>query len=356
MKLAKAAAQQLKAVVVEYDVLCSTLLDKSSALQGEKHCYGMAAEKIREQKEQRVGLSLFNTTSIKSMLVRDARGLLKYLRKEDREEETLVLKEQLQSTFQGLPSQILERITSPEDKEKADVGTINGRVYLEKKLQSSLETSTKCNQQKKNARLKHERWSEEGFGVKSGNQTSSLRDKYLDKIIQLKKGQERSTMEREEIVGATTSAGLSTWVVNEGANEVLSYSNLRGLFKAVIPPRDPLQDAEYNCFLKEMMGQFDMFLPKTEQQKFPNPMPILYICKVLDLKPSDVLVLARHASTIKAAKDAKTHVCQYIPEDKVIPNHTAHYHLTHLKKYQDLIEDFNGISYRDKILLGSIEF
>lgn len=45
-----------------------------------------------------------------------------------------------------------------------------------------------------------------------------------------------------------------------------------------------------------------------------------------------------------------------MPGDKAIPNHTAHYHLTHLSEFQHLIEDFNGVSYRDKIKMGSIEF
>jgi phosphoglycolate phosphatase-like HAD superfamily hydrolase len=127
-----------------------------------------------------------------------------------------------------------------------------------------------------------------------------------------------------------------------------------------------------------MEGQFDMFLAKEEQETFPDPKPILHICEELGLNPSDVLVLARHAPTIKAAKyacavhctpllladisfvpahrEAGTHVCHYMPGDKAIPNHTAHYHLTHLHEFQHLVEDFNGVSYRDKIKMGSIEF
>ncbi|GMF12401.1 unnamed protein product [Phytophthora lilii] len=120
-----------------------------------------------------------------------------------------------------------------------------------------------------------------------------------------------------------------------------------------------------------------MFVPKEEQDKFPDPEPILHICDEFELKPSDILVLARHAPTIRAAKyvqpcivvllgvfilanlwyrDAGTHVSHYMPGDKAIPNHTAHYHITHLNEFQHLVEDFNGVSYRDKIKMGSIEF
>jgi hypothetical protein len=104
MKLAKAAAQQLKAVVLEYDVLCSTLLGKSAADQAEQRRRQLAAEKKRKQKEQRFGSSLFGATSVQSMLVSDVRGLLKGLN-EDATGKPWVVKERLQSTLQGLPSQ-----------------------------------------------------------------------------------------------------------------------------------------------------------------------------------------------------------------------------------------------------------
>ncbi|CAI5727732.1 unnamed protein product [Peronospora effusa] len=354
MKLAKAAAQQLKGVVMEYDVLCSTLLGKSAA---EKNRRRLAAEKIRQQKEQHFGSSLFGATSVQSMLVSDVRGLLKNLN-EDSTGKPWVVKERLQSTLQGLPNQILERVMGSADTEKDVTGKSEDEIYLEKQLQSASEELARVKQQKRDERLERDEWSKNGFGIKSGSQASSLRDKYMDKIKKLKekKQHEGRRMGLKEVVGTTTSAGLSTWVVNEGANEVLSYSDLRGLLKAVIPPRNPQQDDEYRFFLKEMEGQFDMFLPEKEQEKFPNPKPILHICEEFGLKPSDVLVLARHAPTIKAAKDAGTHVCHYMPEDKAIPNHTAHYHLIHLREYQHLIEDLNGVSYRDKINMGSIEF
>ncbi|KAG1687985.1 hypothetical protein DVH05_004504 [Phytophthora capsici] len=350
MKLAKAAAQQLKAVVIEYDVLCSTLLGKTAAEQAEQKRRKLAAEKKKEQKEQRFGSSLFGPSSIKSVLVGDVRGLLKDLN-EDSTGKPWVVKERLQSTLHGLPSQILDRVTGSEEKEKA-AGKSEDEIYLENQLQAASQELERVKQQKLQQK--------KSFEVKNGNQGSSLRDKYLDRINKLKEKKKQEgaskTVGMEEVVGSTTSAGLSTWIVNEGANEVLSYADLRGLFKAVVPPRDPLQDDEYEFFLKEMVGQFDMFLPKEDQEKFPDPKPILRICEEFGLKPADVLVLARHAPTIKAAKDAGTHVCHYMPGDKAIPNHTAHYHLTHLHEFQHLVEDFNGVSYRDKIKLGSIEF
>ena len=53
---------------------------------------------------------------------------------------------------------------------------------------------------------------------------------------------------------------------------------------------------------RQMEGQFDMFLSKEDQAKFPDPEPLLHVCTKFDLEPTDVLVLARHAATIKAAK------------------------------------------------------
>ncbi|KAL4108536.1 hypothetical protein PRIC1_000251 [Phytophthora ramorum] len=355
MKLAKAAAQQLKGVVIEYDVLCSTLLGKSAAEQAEQQHRKIATEKMRQQRDSS---SLFGASSIKSMLMSDVRGLLKGLN-EDSTGKPWVVKERLQSTLQGLPSQILERVTGSE--EKAAAGKSEDEIYLEKQLQSASQELERMKEKKEQERLEREQWSNKGMGAKSSNQDSTLRDKYMDKINKLKKKKQEATVGGagglgEVVATPTTSAGLSTWVVNDGANEVLSYSDLRGLFKAVIPPRDPLQDDEYKFFLKEMVGQFDMFMLKEEQEKFPSPKPILRICEEFGLKPSDVMVLARHAPTIKSAKEAGTHVCHYMPGDKVIPNHTAHYHVMHLHEFQHLVEDFNGVSYRDKIKMGSIEF
>ena len=51
-----------------------------------------------------------------------------------------------------------------------------------------------------------------------------------------------------------------------------------------------------------MGHQFDMYLLEKEQEQFPNPEPILDICAKFGLEPSDVLVLARHAPAMKAAK------------------------------------------------------
>ena len=99
MKLAKAAAQQLKAVVVEYDVLCSTLLGKSAADQAEqqRRKVAMAADRQRNS-------TLFSASSVQSLLVSDVRELLKRLDK-DATGKPWAVKERLQNTLKGLPSE-----------------------------------------------------------------------------------------------------------------------------------------------------------------------------------------------------------------------------------------------------------
>uniref|UniRef100_A0AAV1VB48 Uncharacterized protein n=1 Tax=Peronospora matthiolae TaxID=2874970 RepID=A0AAV1VB48_9STRA len=360
MKLAKAAAQQLKAVVIEYDVLCSTLLGKSAAEQAEQQRQKIALAKNQQRN------SLFNEYVIKTLLVSDVRELLKRLDK-DATGKPWAVKERLQNTLKGLPSEFLERAMSSRDTDMVAGSTNSDDNLVDEQLKKALDDMTRQKDLNDDKKENGDQWkSSNSWGVETDSPTSSLRDKYLDKINRLKekkrKSQDNTEQSRVNVTGPgdgggnITSAGLSTWIVNPGTNEVLSYSDLRGLLKAVIPARDPLQDDEYNFFLKEMDGQFDMFLSKEDQAKFPDPKPILSICAKFDVEPSNVLVLARHATTIKAAKNAGAHVCHYMPGDKAIPNHTAHYHLTHLSDYQHLIEDFNGISYRDKITIGSIEF
>ncbi|CAI5722607.1 unnamed protein product [Hyaloperonospora brassicae] len=362
MKLAKAAAQQLKAVVVEYDVLCSTLLGKSAAEQAEqqRRKVAMAADQQRES-------TLFSASSVQSLLVSDVRELLKRLDK-DATGKPWAVKERLQNTLKGLPSEFLERAMGSRDMDVAAGGTHSGDTLVNEQLQLALDdVARQKNVEKGGIRDGDERTRRSNsWGIKTDCETSSVRDKYLDKISRLKQktrtsrgqkdGPRVTATGRVDGVETITSAGLSTWIVNPGANEVLSYSDLRGLLKVVIPARDPLQHDEYKFFLKEMEGQFDMFLSKEDQAKFPDPEPLLHVCTKFDLEPSDVLVLTRHAATIKAAKSAGTHVCHYMPEAKAIANHTAHYHLTRLSDYQHLIEGFNGVSYRDKITVGSIEF
>ncbi|KAI9905521.1 hypothetical protein PsorP6_013878 [Peronosclerospora sorghi] len=295
MKLAKAASLQLKGVIIEYDVLCSTLLGKSVAEQVQPRRHRMIREKSgKKDKHSSSSSSFFGaTSSIKSMLVSDVRGLLKELSK-DSTGKPWVIKERLESTLQGLPHQILKRVSGFENKEIDAAGKKEYEIYLEKHLHAASEEVTSGKQQKEQEKLNRDQQSRKSA---DGSTTSSLRDKYLDKIKKLKekKQQEGDTSSTglEEVVAASTSAGLSTWLVNEGANEVLSYSDLRGLFKALIPPRDALQNID---------GQFDVFSPKKAYEVFPNPKPIFDICHEFGVIPSDVLVLARHAPTIQAAK------------------------------------------------------
>ncbi|TDH74293.1 uncharacterized protein CCR75_001184 [Bremia lactucae] len=238
MKLAKAAAQQLKGVIIEYDVLCSSLLGKSEI---EMRC-NVAAEKKHQEIKEHLSPSLFDPKSIKSMLVSDVRRLLKDLN-EDSTGKPWAAKERLQNTLQGLPNQILNRITGFDEQGK-DASVENNTNF------ASLAPARMKQQNHEVEKLNM------GLQLKRGEQGSSLRDKYMDKLNQLKeKKQQESVARHEEAENGTTSEGLSTWLVNDGANEVLSYSDLRGFFKAIIPPRNPLQNDEYLQFQKEASAQ-----------------------------------------------------------------------------------------------------
>lgn len=60
-------------------------------------------------------------------------------------------------------------------------------------------------------------------------------------------------------------------------------------------------------------------------------------------------VIARHASTIRAAKAAGALTCHFMKSDSEIPNHSADFQLTNLAEVQYIVEDFNGISYRGRV-------
>lgn len=103
MKLAAAAAQQLKGVIVEYDVLCSTLLGKSVSEHVAQRQHKIASIAKQQQMREQLGTALDGNTSVGSMFVSDVRALLKDLN-QDSTGKPWVVKDRLEKTLQGLPS------------------------------------------------------------------------------------------------------------------------------------------------------------------------------------------------------------------------------------------------------------
>lgn len=105
MKLAKTAAQKLKGVIVEYDVLCSTLIGRSISEQVEQQRLKLAAAAAAKKKKQETEGSFgAGVAAVSNMFVTDVRSLLKNLN-QDSTGRPSVVKDRLQSVLQGLPSQ-----------------------------------------------------------------------------------------------------------------------------------------------------------------------------------------------------------------------------------------------------------
>ncbi|GMF29304.1 unnamed protein product [Phytophthora fragariaefolia] len=316
MKLAKAAAQQLKAVVLEYDVLCSSLLGQSAGPTRRQR-------QAEQAPQRRVGSALSGTASVQRMQqLGDVRGLLQDLG-EDSSGRPWEVQERLRSTLQGLPSRILDRVTGADEKQQSKS---EDELHLEQQLQAAAEELAQAKRHQEQQRQERQQGAAEAGG-------SSLRDKYMDKINKLKqkKKQESERSGLEDVLVGTTSAGLSTWVVNDGANEVLVRRCVGG--GSGCDGADVVAGVAGTVLVAELLGS-----ARTVQGRDPS------------LSSSPYHFSLRHN------RAAGTHVCHYMPGDKAIPNHTAHYHLTHLNEFQHLVEDFNGVSYRDKIKMGSIEF
>lgn len=106
MKLAAAAAQQLKGVVVEYDVLCGTLLGASvveSAAQRQRQVAALARRQARREALGVGGAGDAGDAGVGGMFVSDVRALLKELR-QDSTGKPWVVKDRLEKTLQGLPA------------------------------------------------------------------------------------------------------------------------------------------------------------------------------------------------------------------------------------------------------------
>lgn len=124
----------------------------------------------------------------------------------------------------------LEKVTSDPDKELATAGKSDDEIYLEKQLASASQELEHMREEKEAARKEQDRSRLEralgGGSSSSGGGGNSARDKYLDKINQLKaKAKSRPVDISPLDVTADnmdlTSKGLSTWLVNDGANEML---------------------------------------------------------------------------------------------------------------------------------------
>ncbi|DAZ92905.1 TPA: hypothetical protein N0F65_013067 [Lagenidium giganteum] len=366
-KLASAAAQQLKGVIVEYDALCSTLLGKGAAAHAEaqRRKQREAAEAAKKLAELSPATAMFGR--VKDMFVTDVRSLLKDLQ-QDSTGKPWVVKDRLQSTLNGLPAHMLDKVTSDGTKKTDEEQYLEQQLSSASAAESALLKEAKPTVDKAAERLRLLQQEKKGAG---GN---AIRGKYLDKLNKLKAKAKAGNS--GNVVAATDTGvakGLSTWVVNRGANELLSYAGLRGLAKAVIPNRSPLQDEEFELFMKEvrhdptivvakvcsirltyiwcvnqMEMQFDQFMPQADVTRFPDPEPIHLLCEKLGFAPLEVLVVARNPQTIRAAKEAGAHCCQFMLSEDEMPNHTAQYQISHLADFQYIVEDFNGISYRGR--------
>lgn len=260
MKLATAAAQKLKGVIVEYDVLCSTLIGRSVSEQVGHQRRKLAAAAATKQQEAESSSFGASFASMSNMFVSDVRSLLKDLN-QDSTGKPWVAKDRLQNVLQGLPSQCtshctllvlcvsvsffasrltrvllpidLEKVTSDPGKEIAAAGKTDDEIHLEKQLASASQELERMREEKEATRKKQDRSRLErvlgGGSSSSSGGGSSARDKYLDKINQLKANAKNRSVDPTTLspLDATadnldlTSKGLSTWLVNEGANELL---------------------------------------------------------------------------------------------------------------------------------------
>jgi hypothetical protein len=222
-KLARAAAQQLKGIVVEYDAFCSTLIGRTAAEQAEQRRRSDELHAQQERARDAQGVGMFSKM-VTGMFVTDVRSMLKDLN-QDSTGKPWIVKERLQSTLQGLPTDVLDRVTG----DKAEQATkTEEEVYLEKQLASATAELERMKLQRASEK-------EELLKRRNGdtNASGGVRDKYLDKLNQLKaKAKTRDpkqalsafasvSAEKEAAAAATPAKGLTTWLVHDGANELM---------------------------------------------------------------------------------------------------------------------------------------
>ncbi|KAL0585075.1 hypothetical protein ABG067_005212 [Albugo candida] len=292
MRLAKAAAQRLKAVIVESDAVCGRIRIGDTAVYTKK----LIKEKATDAKA---------TAPKDPVLVNDIHSLVTNLRgKSDGQSNSII--DGLSDVVAALPEQLLRKITG------GDIPPVNKNRQRE-----IVEIVSQSNKKQ---------------------EESSIRAKYLDKINKLK--QKKSTGSNEK-----TTEGVTGWVSKCGLQDFMSYVSTRGLMIGIIPPRELPQSSDvgdYFLFEKE----FDAVMPRDDMAQIPKADPIIRLCKAMEIETFEVAVLAQSASALSAARSAGTHCCQLLETDTQPHSYHAHYHISKLVDFRYIVEELNGISYR----------
>jgi hypothetical protein len=223
MKLARAAGQQLKGVIIEYDALCSTSIggELSNQVSQIKNESLNASTILKQEKTSDKVVASFLPTSINNMFVNDVRAFLKDLN-QDSTGKPWIVKERLQSTLQNLPAHVLDRMMGD--------GTQKSKSEEELYLEHQLATATKEKAHTEDQKISTSTQREINKILQRNSQgNSAIREKYMDKLNKLKarvKDSKESGMAEvlQQATEQSSSKGLSTWIVNKGANELLVCS------------------------------------------------------------------------------------------------------------------------------------
>ena len=144
------------------------------------------------------------------------------------------------------------------------------------------------------------------------------------------------------------TAVMPSWRVNEGTNVFLQTIALRGISLAVIPTLDKNRMKEYEEFRRTMINSslVDVFISSSDALEIQKHRSILTnVCREsMGCDPRDVMVIAAFNDTIKSARVASCMTTRYKKRNE--PLIRTDYSIPHLKEFNFIIEELNGISYR----------
>ncbi|OQS07393.1 hypothetical protein THRCLA_00599 [Thraustotheca clavata] len=302
------ASQRLRGVLVDYEALCtSTLHEKAKEKEVQSH------ETVDETLAP-----LHQPTMFQNM-----RNLLQNMTKSETEHGR-----RIQQTLAGLPQFMQNRVLGSEKKDMGEEDTMSIEEQLQEK---SVRKSVKA--------------PVDVLKIEEAADADSPRAKYLDKMNVLKK---KAKMNKQDVVSsgkdssedvsASKPSVLPTRKVNEGANEFLSYVDLRGLALSVIPPLAEYRQDEFHQFVEECDPDGVMSL---EQAKLlPNAAPIEDVCTKMELLAKDIVVITSSENAISSAKAAGSLTC-FLATKTRDSHYDCDFSIPNLREFKYVVEELN---------------
>ena len=164
----------------------------------------------------------------------------------------------------------------------------------------------------------------------------------------------RKTLAADERPADSTLAG-SSWHLQSGAREILTYCDMRGILRALLPfdvdsdEAAIAQGAQLARALQVPEFCHVLSLDDAAATRRGEPSAIVQACAALELdSSSNLMLVSDEKGVLRAARAARTYSCFFVKRLPGAPSRLpADFHADDMRGLQHAIEDVNGVTFRD---------